>query len=122
MPKFLSQYLPKIGVPIDDFPNFSFRQPPWGSVELHLHIFRWNADNNFRGMSGRPVGGRWWCWGWGCGSRIPRGNIYLKLNILIVSIPILASVRFRQLPSAPVSFIRIAPPHILLGANNYVIG
>ena len=32
--KFLSRYLPKIRVPIADFPNFCFRLLPWASVDF----------------------------------------------------------------------------------------
>ena len=54
-PKFLSRYLPKIRVSSAAYPNFSFRQLPWASVDFrglpwtmgnHLHIYCRNADIN----------------------------------------------------------------------------
>ena len=45
-PKFPSRYLPKIDVSISDYPNFSFRQLPWDSVDYHRHIYCRHEDNN----------------------------------------------------------------------------
>ena len=55
-PKLPRRYLPKIEVPSDFYPNFSFRQLPWGSVDLRLLLYRWGSDNNVcrRVMSRRP--------------------------------------------------------------------
>ena len=53
----------------------------------------------------------------GAGSQSSWANIYLKLEFAVMYIPILASVRFRQLPSASLGFLGQGEP-----VSTYIVG
>ena len=111
-PKFLGRYSHKLRVPSAAYPNFSFRQlqsasvgfrgRPW-AIGNHLHIYRWGSDNNVCGR--------------GAGSQSSWAAIYLKLKFPVLITPILASVSYRQIPSASVGFRGLWTP-----ISSYIVG
>ena len=110
-PKFLSRYLPKIRVCSAVYPNFSFRQLP--SASLGFRGLPWTSVGNGKPSPHILLGCRQQCIGGGSGSQSFCANIYLKLEFAVLFIPILASVRFRQLPSASVGFLGLQSPNLM---------
>ena len=86
------RYLPKVEVPIDDYPNFSIRQILSASVDYGLpspHILPECTQQ---------------CIWEGAGSQSPLANICLKFKFAVMLIPFLASVSFRQILWASVDY------------------
>ena len=78
------------------FASVSFRQLPWASVDFRR--LSTTAPTYIVGGADNNVCGR------GAGSQSFWAIIFVKSEFSVLLIPILASVSFRQLPSASVGF------------------